>query len=485
MPRLPILPLLACVQLGIAALSGCASQDAYRYDTIRAQVLIPEPIPAAAAIPVTAAELPASLTLAQVLQMAQTNNPDLVMATARIAQAQAKLAKAAAPFYPKVTLYTEYLQGDAPSAYLFKTIDQRRLPPDVDFNNPGWFENFESGISAGINLYSGGRDALHRQMAQSGLEISGLNRDEIENRVMTTAIMAFYDILATADVAAVAQASVEMTRAQLRVMQVRFEAGSALRTDLLSLQVRLAENEEIVLYSRNRWRLAQAALAEILGIEPAASFTVITPQEPFMDMPSDPAAALDYAMVHRPDLAGIRETVRRSKIALNAAQAGYLPSLDFITRYYVADPAMKYSTDRDNWTAGFYLNWTIFDGFATKNDRAAAVAQLHEALANDRKTLLAVQFDIKTAYLNLDEAQERIKVAASGVQTARETFEQVRRQHEGGAADITRYLEAELAYTRAGMRKSAAYFDRAKALAQIARAIGYWTSGAPIGNTEG
>jgi outer membrane protein len=36
-------------------------------------------------------------------------------------------------------------------------------------------------------------------------------------------------------------------------------------------------------------------------------------------------------------------------------------------------------------------------------------------------------------------------VATSSVQTAKETYQLVKRQYEGGSADITRYLEAELA----------------------------------------
>jgi outer membrane protein len=162
-------------------------------------------------------------------------------------------------------------------------------------------------------------------------------------------------------------------------------------------------------------------------------------------------------------------------MAVDASRAGYLPQVDFMTRYYVDDPEMKYSTDRDNWTAGLYLNWKIFDGFATRSDRAEALSHLQEIMAADRKTLLAVKFDVKKAYLNLDEAQERLKVATSSVQTARETYQLIKRQYEGGSVGITRYLEAELAFNRARMRETTAYFDREKARAQIARAIGYWT----------
>ena len=478
MPRTPVLTILACALLWTATFIGCASSDAYRYETIKtryADLAGNLGTSQAAGTSTDTFAVNSSLTLQDVLDVAQANNPDLLMAVARIERARAMLEKSAAPFYPQVNVYTEYLQGDAPSAYLFKSIDARKLPPDVDFNNPGWFENYESGISAGINLFNGGRDGLNREMAKTGLTISQLDRDGIENLVMATAIGAYYDSLAAANFTTVAQASVETTRSQLRIMGVRFQSGGALKTDLLSLQVRMAETEEILVQSRNRQRLAKAALAEILGVGPEVPFGIVDAQAYAIDVPDDPISAQDYALAHRPELASVREKLRRSKMAVDAAQAGYLPQLDFLTRYYADDPEMKYSSTRDNWTAGLYLNWKIFDGFATKSDRAEALSQLQETLAADRKTLLAVKFDVKKAYLNLNEAQERLKVATSNVQTAKETYQLVKRQYEGGSVGITRYLEAELAYNRARMRETTAYFDGEKARAQIARAIGYWT----------
>lgn len=416
-----------------------------------------------------------ALALRDILDLARANNPDLLMALARIESAAAMLKKSAAPFYPQINVYTEYLQGDAPSSYLFKTIDQRKLQPGTDFNDPGWFENFESGVNAGINLYSGGKDRLNRKMAQTGLTISQLDRDSVENRIIATAIGAYYDVLAASNFTTVALESVEATRSQLRIMEIRYQSGGALRTDLLSLEVRMAENQEILLQSRNRRLLAEAALAQILGLEPDPPITIVDTDPHIIDVPDDPVSAVQYALDHRPELAGARERLRQSQLAMDAARAGYLPQLDFLARYYADDPDMRYSSDRANWTAGLFLNWNLFDGFATKNDRAQARSRVHETMAADRKTLLAVKFDVKRAYLNLNEAQERLKVAVSNVTTAKETYELVKRQYEGGSAGITRYLEAELAYNRSRMRQTTAYFDEEKARAQIGRAIGYWT----------
>jgi outer membrane protein len=123
-----------------------------------------------------------------------------------------------------------------------------------------------------------------------------LDRDGIENQVMATAIGAYYDVLAAANFTTVAQASAETTRSQLRIMDVRFQSGGALKTDLLSLQVRVAETEEILVQSRNRQRLAKAALAEILGVEPEVPFGLAEATPSAIDVPDDPFSALDYAI---------------------------------------------------------------------------------------------------------------------------------------------------------------------------------------------
>jgi outer membrane protein len=89
------------------------------------------------------------LTLERVIRIALQNNPDMDMAVARIQQSEAMLDEATSVFWPVIGIYGEYLQGNAPSAYLFKTIDQRQLPANTDFNDPGWFENYEVGIQWG------------------------------------------------------------------------------------------------------------------------------------------------------------------------------------------------------------------------------------------------------------------------------------------------------------------------------------------------
>ncbi len=95
-------------------------------------------------------------------------------------------------------------------------------------------------------------------------------------------------------------------------------------------------------------------------------------------------------------------------------------------------------------------------------------------LAVDRKTTRQVQLEVKSAYLNLTEAQARCRVSQASVASAEQSLTLVQRQFDGGAATVTRYLEAELDLTRARQRAAAARYDRVKASADIARSLGLW-----------
>ena len=414
------------------------------------------------------------LSLKKAIAVGLKNNPEVLMAYARIKRASAMLKRAKSAFYPYVGIYSEYVQGDAPSAFLFKSIDQRKMPAGTDFNHPGWFENFEAGVKAGVNLYNGGKDLLGHDMAKLDLELSRLDHKGINNRITEMVIRAFYDALAGKNFIAVATESVETVRSQVRIMEVRFKFGGALKTDILSLKVRVAASEEALVRSKNQYLIALAALAEILGLEPDIDLNLRENMQAAVAIIEDVVAATKSAVKNRPELKSIRQKLRQSEMAAGRVRAGYLPRIDLMTHYYHDDPDMQYSADRENWTAGIYASWDLFTGFSTKNEEKSAVANVHELLAKDRQVLLAIKFDVKKAYLNYHEAKERLKVAQSGVHTAKETLRLVKKQYEGGSANITRYLEAELDYTRGRNRKTAAFFDREKAMADIARATGQW-----------
>ena len=461
----------------VMPLEGCIPRKSYTYKEIKEETEVKRPsfISHGKAIQKPDLDMPSeSLSLAQAIQFALKNNPEIDMALTRIRQSEALIDEAMASFWPTISAFMEYVQGDAPSAYLFKNIDQRKLPPDVNFNDPGWFENYEIGLKARLNLYNGGRDLLRKQMAETGLEIHELDRQSIENALIASVIGGYFNALAAEDFIQIAKESVTTVEQQRRIMNVRYEAGGALKSDVLSLDVRLAQVREDLVRARNNHRLSMAALANLLGLHPDTAISCKKEQEVPIKLPSDYASGILKALANRPELQKVRQQVIQSRMALDVARAAYLPRLDAQGMLYYDDPSLNFSNNRRNWTTGIILNWDLFTGFATKARADKQKAVLEEMIAADRKTTLSIQLDLKTAYLKLEESEARLAVTKASVAQAAESLRLVKQQYEGGSATITRYLDAELARNRARIRTTAAFYDREKARASVGRALGHW-----------
>ena len=142
-------------------------------------------------------------------------------------------------------------------------------------------------------------------------------------------------------------------------MKVRFKAGGALKSDLLSLEVRRAMAQEEVVRSKNRLEISKTALAGAMGLDPDLPITLQADSDINLMIPASYSDGLTMALSRRPEIMKIRAKVFQAKKAMALAKSGYIPKLDFETRYWVADPEASFTTDRDNWMAGVVLSWIL------------------------------------------------------------------------------------------------------------------------------
>lgn len=436
--------------------------------SLQALVVIPVLLLALATASGASAEL---LTLEAALRQARSANPALDQAEARIAQARAALKESRAAFWPRVDVSLEYLRGDAPSAYLFKTIDARQLPPGVDFNEPGRFDNWETGVQAHLNLYAGGRDKLRYEQAHLGLEQARSARAGLANQLDATVIDTYLALLTAQTLVEIAHQSLAVVEREIELAEVRFAGGSLLRADLLSLQVRRAEAQSEIIRARGHQQRLQAALAVLLDRDAHVPLEIVSGGFTY-EPPHDYAQALEHALERRAELSGSRQSVQSARLGQGVARSEYRPRLDLQARLYHDDPDLAYNAERLNWTLGVRLSWEIFSGFATSAREEAARGLIQESLAAERRLRRDVELQVREAWLGIEEAAARQAVTVAAVVQAEEAFSLVQTRFAGGAADVTRYLEAELSLSRSRMAAAAAEREYLRALADLARALG-------------
>jgi outer membrane protein TolC len=435
------------------------------------EFLLAQEAPSALA-PVASSEGP--VTFDALVATALAQSPDLALTAARVAQAEAGLGRARAAWWPTVGVDASFLRADAPSMYLFKTIDAGRFQGGTDFNAPGSFSNWEAGLGARMNLYNGGRDELGEAMAEDTRALALLGGDAVENGLVAALTDGWYSVRAAEEQIQTAEASIQTVAAQLSEARVRYEKGSGLRTDVLSLEVRLAQSEELLLRARNGRALGLAVLAQLAGLEQDTELDLAGAAS----VPSGFCASLDEAMAlaetSRPELEQARRRVQQAERGGRMADSAYLPRADLFARGWRDSPDLDFGSSRDNWALGVSLSWDFLDGGQRGAGVDEARARLDEARRAEQKARLAVQLDVRTAWLRVTDAEARLQVARKASDTAEETLQLVRAQYEAGAATITRYLEAELMNTEARTRRTGASYDLERAGADLARAVGHY-----------
>lgn len=413
-----------------------------------------------------------TLSIEDAIHMALGQNPDIKMVREEVMVTEAILKKTSSLFLPRISVYSEYSTGDAPSAYLFKTIDQRELPSALNFNDPGSFNNFETGVATTWNLYKGGVDTLNTKIAALSVSETRAGLHDTKNRIVASVIRLFFSVLKADEYAAIAKQSVETVQEQLRIMGIRFEGGGVLKSDLLSLKVRLAEAKKDLVEAENLYTKTLTAFNRVLGKKPDDGVVLSRTCECPVTFPETWDAALEMALEKRPEMIKAKERLEMARMELKKADAGYLPRVDMNARYYMDSESLSYDFKNDNYMAALTMNWDVYTGMSTRADRLKARHGLEKAGNYYKKIELDIVEDVRHAYLSMEDAVQRFKVAKTSVDLADESLGIVTKRYEGGAVPVTRYLETELARARARINRTAAFYDRKIALSEIGRALG-------------
>lgn len=417
-------------------------------------------------------DAPAALSVAGAVRAALERNPDLAAARERVRQAEAQLDAARAAFLPSLAFDAGYLRGDAPSAYLFKRIDSRELPTALDFNDPGEFGNTEVGATLRWTLWDAGRRNLARSQAQHNAVAVAGSRDAVANELIGTTIQAYHDILAASEYVKVSDRSLDAVRAQLREVRARHELGSALKADVLAIEVREAQARERRIRAGNAEALAQSALRQLLDMDADASVSLSGEDWIPAELPARFEQGLLTALRNRPELRAIERRLSAARDGVALAKRQSWPQLDLAGRYWYDDENADFATDRDNWIVGATLTWTGFDGGLRRSGRRGASAALSETEAMRRSTVRAIELQVRQGYLNLDEARARFDVAKANIARAEEGLRLVRSLFENGSATVTRYLQSEEDRTEGLYREIRSRYDVKQAIANLGHALG-------------
>jgi outer membrane protein len=402
-------------------------------------------------------------TLERVLQEGLARNPDARLAQQKIVSARAALEQANAAFWPRLQFQSSYTRTDNPMQVFGSILNQRAYSSSLDFNDVPDTDDVNVKGLLTVPLYAGGRNAAAQRAAKANTAAARHDHEAVRNALGYELARAFYTVLKTRQFIGAAEASVNAFEKNLENARRRLEGGAVLKTEVLDIQVQLAQAREELVRARNARALALRALRNLVGVE-TDDFSVVD---------SAPAVAApetgDFS--GRSELAAARYREQAAREQLRGAKAGYLPrvsafgSLDY-------DYGWKFDHGGKSYTGGALLQWDLWDGQLTRAKAREAQAQVEMAREEERKLRLALDLELEQARLELQSAKERLDVTQQSVDQALESAELTRSRFAQGMALATQVIDAETALTAARVRRAQAEADQRIAVAALRKALG-------------
>lgn len=412
-----------------------------------------------------------AVTLEDCIQKALAGNPNARAAAHRVEAAQAMLRQAKSGWYPRVGLSASYTRTDNPPQAFMMQLNQRTLnmgDPAFNPNQPDDTENIRLSAGMKYRLYDGGQRERGIGLARLGGAASDEQRKAVRNELVHQVTEAYYRVLQAQAFVTVSEESVKSLEESLRMANKRLDAGAAVKTDALNLEVKLAQAQEDLIRARNGVKLAVAALNTAIGqdLVPEAGLPV-----PARRTVGDKPPPADCAEVeNRPELKAARKAAEMKRQAYLKARSEYGPVVNAFGSY---DWDSERLDDMESsYLVGVMAEWEVFSGPQRPGAVRQARAEWQAALQNAEAARNNLRLDLRSACLQSTEAWERLSVTRKSIRSAEEALRITSERYRQGAADVSILLTAEVGLTATRTRDAAAYYDYLIALSNVERAQG-------------
>lgn len=404
------------------------------------------------------------------VRAARAGSPDVRALQARVAAARSAVDQAASAYYPQIGLGAGYARTDNPAQSFMMDLNRRALnmaDPAFNPNEPEDTENTRLSIHARYALYDGGRRGLTKASAEAAASAAAAQERVVRNALVHEVRRAWYGVRQAAALVRLGEDTVASMKENVRVAGERVQAGQALQTDVLNLEVSLAEAEEQLIRARNGVELAVLALNTAIGQDYATAEGVLA-----VALPADPStpAGDENQIEQRPELAAARAALEAQENQYRLARRGYAPQ---VSAFGSVDWDSEVNTDfEQSYFAGVGAEWELFTGFR-RGAAVAAAAQAREAARADLQSLHnRLALDYRSAVLSTREAAQRLDVSQRSRKNAEEALRITRARYTEGSADVTELLTAQNGLTATRAREESARYDLWTALSNVERAAG-------------
>jgi len=416
--------------------------------------------------PAPAPSAPKTLSLEEAIRTALENNPTVRIAQAQYDKARARVSEARAGYGPVLSAASTYTRmGPIPTFSIPTTSG-------VETVQIGVAEDTRSKISVALPLDISGEIGAAVDAAALGRLAAQFALAAAQQNVVLQTQEGYLAVLRTAGLKAVAEEALAASQEHLRIAQVNFKAGVAPRFDVLRAEVQVANFQQQLLQASNAVELAKSSLNFTMGVNVNQAMEAQTPEAEKPITPPSVEESQQEASKRRPEILQAAALMRAAQRGIRLAKASLLPSF-FVSANsnYDANPGGLGGLEH-TWDVNVGATIKLFDSGQTQGRVRQARAEAEAAGQAAQLTEHQVMLEVRSAYLSLLEAAERMRATEKDVEQAREALRLAQLRYKAGLSPVIEVTDAEVALAQSRTNQVNAYYDYLLAKARLEKAVG-------------
>jgi outer membrane protein len=404
------------------------------------------------------------ISLAEAVQLAQQNAPQMVAARNNINANEATVRTRWSAFLPT-------LSGNVSSSWGAGQVFDNKGDIVSRNNVTPW--NWSRRVSANWLVFDGGDRNFQLRAARANVDAAEANAVATEFSVAYSVSQQFYAALAARESRAAAMTALTEAEQNQRAANARIASGAATRSDSLRAVISVGNQQLAVMTAENDLQNANAALTRLVG----TPFTVTAAES---DTALSPVAVdsveLARLLDSSPAMRSAQASVAAASAGVRSSRTDYWPS---ITTSYgltnnIADTSFAFWQGRTLQNKSFSLSMSvpIFNGLGREETVQRAKITEMNARATLRDAQLLAQQQLVQYLGQLRLAQARIAIQQASLEAAQEDLRVQQQRYALGASTQLELLTTQTQLNSARYNLVNARYQVRIAKAQLEQLLG-------------
>lgn len=414
----------------------------------------------------TLSDIPSEVSLDDCIKLAITHHPAILSSLSNAEIYQSRVGQAWSNYFPTFSAGVNYSRND-----MFMTMGGAMAKMIPQKYNLFYVPN----ISANMLLFDFGKTKAIADSAKRLYESTRYDAETAIENVIYNVKVTYYNLLFAKIQKEVYSETVKDYELQLKQARAYYEIGRKPKIDVTYAEYNLGKAQLNEIKAKNTLELAAVELANAVGI-PELVGVVLKDKLNSKEYQVNFSNLIETAQSSRPSLLSAKKRMDAAEIAIRSSKRAFTPNIDGVASYQHGGRQL----DSDHgYQVGVALEYSGVNLMMLKKQVEEATATYKKAAADYEQEKQKVYLDVKSAYINLMNSFDAIRVSKLALQQAKEQQYQAFRRYQVGFGDAIEFKDSENTYLNAQLDYYSVLLEYNVHAAELERVIG-----APIHSSD-